>query len=170
MKSMTANDIEIAVSDFFGTRENLIVPNISWGLHLHECDLVVMRPSRFLYEVEIKVSKGDMKADLAKKHHHSDEKIKRLYFAIPEELKANIDLIPEHAGIIICYRSKYDGEIGTYLHRPAKDIPGSRKLTAEEVIALSRLGLMRLFKLKKKVRDYKELIIKWKNQIEEENK
>jgi len=37
MKSL---DIEIAVMEYLGTRTNLIVPNVSWGMDLHECDIL----------------------------------------------------------------------------------------------------------------------------------
>ena len=47
--------------NFFNYRANLIVPNISWGLGLHECDLLVLTSSGYATEIEIKVSKADLK-------------------------------------------------------------------------------------------------------------
>ena len=55
------------------------MPNISWGLGVHEIDLFVVRPSGYAIEVEIKVSLSDFKADFNKKHTHSSPKIREFY-------------------------------------------------------------------------------------------
>jgi len=102
---MTAQDVEIAVAKHFNYRTNVIVPNVYWGLGLrYEADLVVLRPSNWAIEVEIKVSASDIKADLRKAHQHDSRLFKELYFAVPEELKNN-PFIPDHAGILSA--SKY---------------------------------------------------------------
>ena len=64
-------EMEVALSKFFNPRQNIIVPNISWGMggH-HECDLMVLTQCNFAYEVEIKVSAADLKADAKKTHAH----------------------------------------------------------------------------------------------------
>ena len=52
-------------------------------------------------EIEIKISLADLKADAHKKHSHSSDKIKYLYFAIPSYmLEKALPFIPERAGII----------------------------------------------------------------------
>ena len=64
----TAAEIEVVVAQYFDPRRNVIVPNVWWGWGLrHECDLVVMTKTGYAYEVEIKVSRSDLKADLKKR-------------------------------------------------------------------------------------------------------
>jgi hypothetical protein len=150
---MNCLDIEIAVANHFDVRRNMIIPNISWGMHLHECDLLILTKSWYLHEVEIKVSKADLKKDLHKRHGHNSDKIKRLYFAIPEQLKDCIDLIPERAGIILV--PDYENYCKCRIIRPAKDNPNARPLTQTEVMEFSRLGVIRIFSLKKKIRNLK---------------
>jgi len=63
---MTSKEIEILVADYFNYRANLIVPNVSWGLGVHECDILVLTKAGYAWEVEIKTSVADVKADLKK--------------------------------------------------------------------------------------------------------
>ena len=68
---ITAKHIELEVARWFDTRRFLVVPNVSWGLMPYECDLLAMASSRYLYEIEIKVSGADIKADLKKTNRKS---------------------------------------------------------------------------------------------------
>ena len=81
---LTAKDIEISVAKYMDPRVNLIVPNASWGLGLHECDLLVISKAGYASEVEIKVSKADLLRDREKRHGHASDRIKALWFALPE--------------------------------------------------------------------------------------
>jgi len=38
-------EMELAVANFFGINSNIIVPNISWGVKIHECDLFIIKKS-----------------------------------------------------------------------------------------------------------------------------
>jgi hypothetical protein len=145
-----AGDIEIIIAREFGYRRNLIVPNVFWGLGFrHELDILIVSPSGWAKEVEIKVSLSDLKADKKKGHNHNSQKIQQLYFAVPEKLENQaIELIPERAGlIVICYddrRSRY------YCRFPktAKINREARKLTPEEITKLGSLAAMRIWSLK----------------------
>ena len=75
LDKITTPEIEVRVASFFNPRQNIIVPNISWGVNLHECDLLIIRKSGYGIEVEIKVSKSDLIADAKKPHHHHDIKV-----------------------------------------------------------------------------------------------
>lgn len=145
----------MAVARYFNTRQNLIVPNISWGMFLHECDMLVVTKAGYAYEIEIKVSKSDLKADMFKKHGHNSRKIKRLYFAIPEELINAIEYIPERAGIIVvkpangyyygrCYKIREAAVVGDY------------KFTAEDRLKVAMLGTMRMWNLKENILRYRK--------------
>jgi hypothetical protein len=38
-KPITTAEIEVVIAKHFGIRQNIIVPNISWGFDSHEMDL-----------------------------------------------------------------------------------------------------------------------------------
>jgi hypothetical protein len=143
-------DIECAVADYFSFRVNLIVPNVSWGLWIHECDLLIVTPAGYCYEVEIKTSRSDLKADLKKQHGHNSKRIKRLYFAIPDYLSNSIDLIPARAGILLV--SAFDGREHVKCIRDPQQNNEVRKLSDEERFQVGRLGTMRIWGLKDIVR------------------
>ena len=150
-------DIEIAVMKYFGIRKHLIVPNISWGMFIHECDLFIMTKANYGYEIEIKTNRADLKKDQSKRHNHNSYRIKRLYFAIPDYLKKDIDLIPKRAGILVVDRYKYvfkdDWYWGCIKIREA-EINGKYKFTDEERLKLAELGTMRILGLKETIRNH----------------
>lgn len=151
---MTSADIEIAVSHYFNIRANIIVPNVSWGLRLHECDLLVLTKNGYAYEVEIKVSRADLIKDASKPHNHDSKRISRLYFAIPAKLKDCVEFIPERAGILVC-----DHGEGPYKHtihcRRLREAAKTYdyQWPEHERLALARLGAMRVWSLKLSIRN-----------------
>lgn len=64
---MTANDITYRLSTYFRCYRNLVIPNYGNGLIYGEGDLVVVRPSGWAEEIEIKVSIQDLKAEFKNK-------------------------------------------------------------------------------------------------------
>lgn len=154
LMSYIAQEIELAVANFFDWRRNLIVPNVSWGLFLHECDLLILTPTGYAYEVEIKVSKEDIRRDAKKRHGHWSKKIRKLYFAIPEKLLEYQELIPDHAGIIYI-NAKYGS---AYKAREAKVNPASFKFNNDDIEKLKHLGLMRTWKLRRKIQELSKTI------------
>jgi hypothetical protein len=148
---ITCMDMEIAVANYFGVRVNLIVPNVSWGFWIHECDLLVVTKSGYCYEVEIKTSRSDLKADMRKRHGHNSKRIRRLYFAIPTELLDSIEFIPARAGILeVSVRTKGAFASCKCIRYP-ETLP-AQKLSDEERFQVARLGTMRIFPLKEIVR------------------
>ena len=146
-KKLKASDIEIAVAEYLNVRTNLIVPNISWGMFLHECDLLVLTPAGFAWEVEIKISRADLIKDKEKRHGHHNNKIKSLYFAIPDYLEYCIEHIPERAGVI----SVNDKLRCKTLRRPIS-VKCPYRFTMQERYKVARLGSMRIWGLKRKIR------------------
>ena len=151
-------EIEVAIAKLFDVRKNIIVPNISWGLiGMHECDMFLIKKSGLAVEIEIKISKSDFMADLKKNHQHIDvqHRISEFYYAMPIDLIDKcIDLIPEHAGIIVCERYlnyKKIEMVRAHIKRTPKKIKGARKLTEAEQFRIARLGTMRIFTLKEKI-------------------
>jgi hypothetical protein len=151
LNRLTTAEIELRVADYFGYRQSIIVPNISWGVNLHECDLLVIRQSGYGIEVEIKISKSDLIADLKKPHHHHDRmgRLSELYFAIPDYLEKHIEFIPEHAGIITLH--KYDNYISCKTLRNPKINRNRGKFTDNERLKVAHLGTMRIWNLKRKL-------------------
>jgi len=158
MNCETAKEIELRVAHWFGIRQHLIVPNVSWGLLPHECDLVVMRSSGYLIEVEIKISKSDLIADLKKPHMHQSNMIKMLYFAMPEKLLPAIEHVPERAGILIVSKTGY-----VRLLREAAENRSATKLSGEDMFQLARLGALRIWRLEQKLLEAKHDIVRLKN-------
>ncbi len=114
IKTVSTIEMEIAVKEYFA-QASIVVPNISWGMFSHECDIISVSKSGYCTETEIKISASDLKKDKEKRHKHIDgngyrkNKIKHLYFAIPFYLEKYIDHIPEKAGILIAYWLDYGG-------------------------------------------------------------
>lgn len=151
---MNAKEVEIAVANYFGTRQNLIIPNVSWGFSglYYEADLVVVTKAGYAKEIEIKVSRADLIKDKEKRHNHDCRKFKELYFAIPKKLLKDIEHIPERAGILVCEKVEYKSEYyyRAHLERVAK-ANGGEKLTLTDKYELARLGTLRIWNLKKKL-------------------
>lgn len=115
-----------------GNGFRLICPNIR--LRFGEADLITVSPSGYLEEFEIKVSRGDFKADLKKerKHYffHNTEKIpstkqvpNKFWYLLPEQL-VSLEEIPEYAGLISIDKS---GDFivkkqAPFLHKDKHDI------------------------------------------------
>lgn len=151
-------DIELGLSVYFDYVRNIVVPGISRGLVLYEMDVLVIRPSGWGIEIEIKVSRSDLKRDLEKKHTHNDPRIRELYFAVPEALvPAAFEFAPETAGILSCawHETLYStGSVRslrpTCVRWPARN-PYARKFTEAEQITAYRLGAIRLWTIKKQL-------------------
>lgn len=157
MINPTAQQIEIAVAKHFDYRQNLIVPNVHWGLGLpYEADLVVLRPSGWAVEVEIKVTSSDIKADLKKRRQHDSNLFRELYFAVPECLIDNPN-IPEHGGIlsVYWYTDKWhkDGWLKVRKVRDATRRKTATKWKPETRQKLCELAAMRIWALKQHLSD-----------------
>jgi hypothetical protein len=146
---LNSKDVELLVAEYFNPRVNIVVPNVYWGMGFnHECDVFVLTPNNYGYEIEIKVNKYDLINDKNKPHRHGSQKIKRLYFAITEELEPYCDHIPEEAGILSIRKNKYGNKFFITKVREAK-CKCDYKFTQEEKVKLLHLATMRIFPLKK---------------------
>ena len=73
--TLSITQVELGLAKYFDLRKNIIVTNVSWGMLLHEADLLILSKSGYLTEVEIKRSWSDFLADFKKTHTHDDPKI-----------------------------------------------------------------------------------------------
>lgn len=112
--------IEYRIALEFDYTANIIVPNVSWGIPEigHECDILILRPSGYAAEIEIKRSMGDLKADAKKKHHHGSAMIRELWFCVSSDWDMDKvkEQVPAQAGIIT-YRY-VDGQLGISRIKP----------------------------------------------------
>jgi hypothetical protein len=178
---MTTLDMEVALIKSFNPRQNIIVPNVSWGMHdthyrqLHECDIIVLSMSNYATEIEIKISKADLIKDRSKLHGHRHDLIRRLYYAVPSKLEAiALTCIPESAGLIVVSMQTstnykwYAGEgheeykveyASVDVVRECKINTTAIKWTEAQKYQLARLGTMRILGLKEKVQLLQKKII-----------
>ena len=150
-------EMEVAIAKYFGIRQHIVVPNVSWGFFNHECDLFFIRKSGYGFEVEIKRSKSDMLADFKKKHGHKDRanRIVQLYYAFPIELLPKVEeLVPKECGIITVER--HGDRQYARMHRDAKRKKGAKQLTQKEQLQIARLGTLRIWTLKEKLNILKQ--------------
>jgi hypothetical protein len=151
----TILEVECAVLNYLDERQNLVVPNVSWGikynkLSLHECDVLCLSKDGYATEYEIKTSKQDLLKDKDKEHGHKHPLIRRLYFAVPSDLlyfaKENL---PENIGIISCFYTKKGVPYAEHIRHASIN---SYAVKWDDVLRLKllKLGCMRLkgFKLR----------------------
>ena len=181
----TAQQIEILVASYFNYRTNVVVPNVSWGLGLrYEADVVVLRPSDFGEEVEIKVSAADLRADQRKHQCHDWRYFRKLWFAVPFELR-DAPEIPERAGVLVARRSSYSMALGRYgfedqghpgdtgwrpelqVYRVAKPRQDALKFSAQQRQKLMALGCMRIFDLKQSLDSRLHDLEHWRQKAKE---
>ena len=127
---LTVDEIQLALyySGIWNKRQDIFVPNLSWGLLNHEADLVILTKSGYLTEVEIKCSWEDFKADFKKEHEHKDEHVYYLHYCVPESIKDKVISFLEERyrykltrPSVLCYTE--EGEI--------KITPGGCPITAD---------------------------------------
>ena len=155
---MKAEDIALALTrpySLFPWRRYVVVPNVSWGLVNWEADLIALAPSGFMYEVEIKISHADLKADFDKPKHRRGgmddiawRKLRGFYYAMPAALYALATTkqtpIPDYAGIItVAPRSERDTRLRCTVERHPTLNKGAVKLGTYDMYQLARLGVMR---------------------------
>lgn len=142
----TLYEMEVCIAKYFNPRVNTIVPNISWGIQMHECDILVVTPAGMCTEIEIKRSRADLLHDFKKHHGHKDRRIGKMYYAIPESLYEKCkDLIPEDSGILVIWKHPKGWVCSS---RKEANSKRARKLTEKEILKVARLGTMRIWNLK----------------------
>lgn len=157
MKTPSLIEMEYAIAVRMGVRQNIIVPNISWGFYIHEMDMAVISKSNCLTEIEIKRTVADFRKDFKKEHNHIDrfDRIRNFYYAMPENVYEKVkNEIPEKAGVIVIYPKQYEWEDRDWyasVKVNARANTKSRKLEDNEVLKLARLGCMRIWKLKQTI-------------------
>ena len=152
-------DIEVAMMHYLNIRQNLIVPNVSWGMDvggksLHECDLLSLSASGYATEIEIKVSRSDLLKDKEKRHGHNHMAIANFYYAVPEHLKEiALKSIPTRAGLYVVREVNYRHAVTKV--KGCVRLPKAIKWSDGDRMKLARLGTMRILGLKQTVQTLK---------------
>ena len=159
--------MEIHLAAYFNIRTHLIVPNVSWGLSIHECDLLILSKAGYATEIEIKISKSDLKKDKFKNHGHLSKKIKNFYYAVPEAINVEFvkEHIPERAGIIVV-----NAKGRCKIVRKCIVNKDAVKIDDKERYKMARLGALRIWNLKKNVVKKDKLIKELKDKASETQK
>lgn len=168
---LTVKQIELLLhnSGWWNKRQDVMIPNLSWGLLNHEADFVVVTKSGYLTEVEIKRSLSDLKADFKKDVFHKDERVYRFMYCLPISIREKaLALFHEQYGKVaelygLDRNHKYVNEFFPYIiwydekgHlsvEPDKlsSRSGARKLFMEEREIIGRLASLRYWDLANKV-------------------
>lgn len=157
---MTEEEIAKHIAHYvFPCRRYLCVPNSNQFLHW-EADLLVMAPSHWLYEIEIKSTVADLRADRKKDKHNfiwgflGYPLVRKMYYVMPHtvfekvsdqvfSLERDQSPIPEHAGIITINPLENCKYKQAKKIREAQPNPVARKLNDAERFKLARLGALR---------------------------
>lgn len=173
---ITAAQITQALTRRWLVHQHIVVPNCcvtGW-----ESDLLILRKSGWMEEVEIKISASDFKREFeakADKHERlvkgkaeyipgnrqvigrydwtdcKPHTIRKFWFAMPHSLAEKLGpQIPEYAGLL-SIRHGYNG-LTTDVLREAPILKMSRKLTDAEQVALLRSTYHRYWDLKRGVK------------------
>lgn len=161
----------------FSHKHLIIVPNCSWPGS--ECDLLVVTPNLRIIDVEIKVSRADLKADASKDKwfHHWDYKIDgpytsdahlkrrhrefprrvwKHYYCMPQEIWKP-ELLTEIAavsGVLLIRENRHDkNDFSIYCERMAKPNRDAQKIDAEDAIDIARLASLRMWDAYKTLED-----------------
>jgi len=158
-------DIEIHIMRTFDIRRNIIVPNVTdiSGLLAFEADMIVLSQNGYATGFEIKFSKGDLKADLKKKHikrlnefrlgaktslEFYFQKFKYFNYAVPIHLQDEaLKQIPDFCGLWVLDKQPYPAIPKFTEVREAKKL-FDYKWSIEQQLSLARLGTMRILSLK----------------------
>lgn len=177
----TVEDIQNLIWCSLGRGSTECIPNVSFGFFKEkgmEADLLYITPYGYLHEFEIKRSKSDFLADFRKPVFHSDVRIQKLTFVLPDaisgewlkqwcadhykEFKRSFDFwfYPED-GMPFKPNCLADGkysryyyltpEMVKYIDEHDRDLPYRRRLFAEEMSELYRLCMVRYWNNPRKV-------------------
>jgi len=144
-------DALTAQGALFCFRKYASVPNVSWGLWSalgHETDLLCLSKSGCFHEVEIKISKSDLRADVKKRHRllgREPPAVRYRWFAVPQALAAvALSEVEKKFGVV---EVSDDGK-AKVLRRPKPNTKAS-KPTDAQIMQFLRLGVMRMWSKRK---------------------
>lgn len=166
----TEKTIGRAVSrQLFNNSAVVVVPNCGWTGH--ECDVLVVERNLRLIDIEVKISRADLKADAKKEKWwcRADSfmryagppapdlprawppKVWKHYYAMPKAIwkPELLDCIPAASGVLLLSepkdRSPTFGNLLIRVERMAKPCRDAEKLKPEAVLDVARLASLRMW-------------------------
>lgn len=155
-------------------REVCVVDNCNWTGF--EADLLIVEPKLRIIDVEIKISRADLKADYAKDKWINfggvpagtaraenrrvlwPRQVWKHYYAVPADIW-NDDLVEclgsTHSGVLLVNELR-NGRTSVRCIRRAKPNPAAKVLTADQVLDIARLATLRLWNAYDDVRHAEE--------------
>lgn len=151
----------------FACKHLVIVPRCGWPGS--ECDLLVVTPNLRVIDVEIKISRADLKADAKKDkwYHNWDWKtdgtytgqkgkrgrqwphrVWKHYYCLPRDIwdAKLIDSLPSPAsGVLLMFEDKSSGDFRIKIERMAKPDRQADSISAEDAIDIARLASLRMW-------------------------
>lgn len=151
--------VEFGVIRYFDYAGKFAIPNVTYGFGLsYEVDVMIVTKFLYAYEIEIKVSPGDLKRDCQKWRFRQgwepSQLFRKSYYAMPVEMEKYTDLIPSSYGVLLVKYNNYWFEAREV--RPAATNASARKLTETEYANLGRLCMLRMWDLKKTIWQYRQ--------------
>lgn len=162
VESVTAKTLETAFYRRYWKSYDIILPNTFLAPWQGESDLLCIRKSLLVDEVETKISRADFLADFNKTVRFPDEEwremnkhkaaaagkcfFNRHWFLMPDELANRIE-VPEHSGLMI-YQNGWIREV-----KPAP-ILHKRKSTPDMIFRASAATSRKFWELKKKNQEF----------------
>lgn len=140
----TEASIQQILGRHYGIKRGYVtMPNVLLYVNgMYEADFIYITKSNYLFEVEIKISIFDFRADFDKKCYHNSPKVRALYYAFPEDLWDNhrkdiLELTKNvGAGIILC-----DKEGCKVWDKPK--LRKVKPLTTDELLRIMRIGCLK---------------------------
>jgi hypothetical protein len=151
----------------------LVVPNCGWTGH--EADLLIIEPGLRIIDVEIKISRADLKADGKKDKwwvsrpwsrrasiepripRQWPDKVWKHYYALPESIwdESLVSTIPEASGIILL-KHVPQARAGIIINvtRKAKPNREAKAISHVDAIDLARLASLRMWAALRKKEDH----------------
>lgn len=150
-------------------RSVLAVPNCMWPGS--ECDLLVVTQNLRVIDVEIKISRSDLKADINKDkwYHRWDwrkdgewkgpwnerprrrrewpNRVWKHYYCLPRDIwkPEFVEIISPASGVLLVYESNATGNLLVASERRAKPCRDADKISAEQAIDVARLAGLRMW-------------------------
>ena len=144
----------------------MLVPNCLWPGS--ECDLLAITQNLRVVDIEIKISRADLKADAKKaKWFHNwnwridgpyvhngalrsrqwPHRVWKHYYCLPADIwqPELLSAMSPVSGVLLIRSNKHDDGLQIYVERQAKPDRGAERISAEDAIEIARLASLRMW-------------------------
>lgn len=142
----------------------VMVPNCNWTGH--ECDVLAVTTDLRIIDIEVKISRGDLKADAAKDkwwHHQTwqqrldgapraglqwPRKVWKHYYALPADIWCDdlLGFLPsQRSGILLLREGRGTVPVVVECRRRATPDKDAARLTSEQAVDIARLANLRMW-------------------------